>query len=269
MKVISIMIIHLILYYSLFCVEFDQIEDCTAEVMELDGDAQCGRFGSVLPIDDNNVIKKIQYKMESDLNLILNEIDILNVIKTSEHGAITAELSAYCKSPDSTINAGFIYLTLEKCCHDFFGEVQRLRNSSGPSFDSDLMKKLHELVSLLETLHSLGIYHLDLHFGNIMAANEKLKLIDFGMSLLNQNLKPGTTANYYMKRDLFTLQESFEIVYNYMGIQDSSTIEFLGNIINEIKAQRVNHEDMEITAADVKNKFEMFLQTNSANKIML
>ena len=63
------------------------------------------------------------------------------------------------------------------------GGVITLRMEELETFDFEfLVDKMEQFKNLVEKLHSLGIYHGDLHEENVVARGDRLYLIDFGLS---------------------------------------------------------------------------------------
>jgi serine/threonine protein kinase len=68
---------------------------------------------------------------------------------------------------------------MENCGHDI--------NLSSSTF-SDLLQWFIEIAEALQIMHSLNIAHNDFHPGNILIMNSHIKLIDFGRSLITDDM---------------------------------------------------------------------------------
>ena len=114
------------------------------------------------------------------LDRLLNEV-LINIILQNQNSELFCPLLGFNFTIDTEdeLIIGYFNIIMENCGHDI--------NLSGSTF-SDLLRWFIEIAEALQIMHSLNIAHNDFHSGNILIMNSHIKFIDFGRSLITDDM---------------------------------------------------------------------------------
>jgi len=137
---------------------------------------RCGK--SDLIMIDKRVRSGIFYT--EYLDRFLNEA-LINIILQNQNSELFCPLLGFNFTEDTEDEdiIGYFNIIMENCGHDI--------NLSGSTF-SDLLLWFIEIAEALQIMHSLNIAHNDFHSGNILIMNSHIKFIDFGRSLITDDM---------------------------------------------------------------------------------
>ena len=115
------------------------------------------------------------------LDRFLNEA-LINIILQNENSELFCPLLGFNFTEDTEDEyiIGYFNIIMENC-----GDDSNLRFSTF----SELLQWFIEIAEALQIMHSLNISHNDLHSGNILIMNSHIKFIDFGMSLITDDMR--------------------------------------------------------------------------------
>jgi serine/threonine protein kinase len=130
------------------------------------------------------------------LDRFLNEA-LINIILQNENSELFCPLLGFNFTEDTEDDyiIGYFNIIMENCGHDI--------NLSGSTF-SDLLRWFIEIAEAIQIMHSLNIAHNDFHSGNILLMNSHIKFIDFGRSLITEDLNEFTMDIYWFGRMITT-----------------------------------------------------------------
>ena len=114
------------------------------------------------------------------LDRFLNEV-LINIILQNQNSELFCPLIGFNFTEDTEDENifGYFNIIMEHCGYDI--------NLIGSTF-SDLLGWFIEIAEALQIMHSLNIAHNDFHSGNILIMNLHIKFIDFGRSLITEDM---------------------------------------------------------------------------------
>ncbi len=135
-----------------------------------------------------------EYKVRNEINIHIN-LDHPNIVKL------------YNYFEDET----YFYLILEKGDIDFYYYLSKKLKRT-PISELKVIEYAKQIIDAVFYLHSEKIIHCDIKLDNLILINDKVKLIDFGLSFINkQKIKSILGTKDYMAPEMFLKRENDDV----------------------------------------------------------
>lgn len=221
---------------------------------------------SVKIIPEHSFRKDVTDKFVQEVSMLKH---VYNLLDEDEHTIRPVSYNVGSKSREAKV-FGFILTTKNKekihlIPQEFCGAGslehqmdEYDRTNDEHHYVAVIKKTIREIYDVLIKLHTNGVVHNDVHANNIVVCENRVKLIDYGMSFKADNNHKGQLEDY--RNLLSTIHQLLFLVQHREGVRD-----LMRNVMDVVRRSDASFEDM---SGMLKHVHSALTQSGGGNKVV-